>query len=117
MKLSWKVQKKPMSSAEEKLEEIKQILFPPLELQQEMSPEGDAIKFHVDHSIDSNIDAALADLYDGNNDAVVHSTLNKAVMRLHKVRKLLEAYAIFDKDAKYIIVDDGKEDEVKAADD
>jgi hypothetical protein len=30
---------------------------------------------------------------------------------------LLEAYAVFDKDAKYIIVDDGKDDEVEARED
>ena len=48
---------------------------------------------------------------------VVQSTLNKAVGRLNKARKILEAYAVFDKDAKYIIVDDGKDAEIEARED
>jgi hypothetical protein len=43
--------------------------------------------------------------------------LNKAVGRLNQVRKLLEAYAILDKDAKYIIVDDGDKEDVEARED
>jgi uncharacterized FlaG/YvyC family protein len=117
IKFPWKVEKKPQTSAELKLEELKNILFPPLELHEEISKEGDVIKYHVDYSVDSNIDAALIDLYDGNNDQVVQSTLNKAVKRLNKARKLLEAYAVFDAEAKYIIVDDGKDDEVEARED
>ena len=117
IKMPWKIEKKPLTTAEEKLEEIKQLLFPPLELQQEVSSAGDIIKFHIDYSVDSNIDAALMDLQDGHNDPVVHSTLNKAVGKLNKVRKLLEAYAVLDKDAKYIIVDDGKDDEIEARED
>lgn len=117
MKLPWKVERKPLTTAEQKLEEIKEILFPALELHEEVTPEGDIIKYHVDYSVDSNVDAALMDLYGGENDAVVQATLNKAVARLHKVRKLLEAYAVFDKDAKYIIVDDGKDAEIEARED
>jgi hypothetical protein len=117
MKFPWKVEKKPMTSAEEKLEEIKNLLFPPLELHQEMGPDGTIVKFHVDYSVDSNVDAALLDLYDGNNDSVVQSTLSKSVARLNKARKILEAYAIFDKDAKYIIVDDGEKEDVQARED
>lgn len=117
MKLPWKVERKPLTTAEQKLEEIKEILFPALELHEEVTPEGEIIKYHVDYSVDSNVDAALMDLYGGENDAVVQATLNKAVSRLHKVRKLLEAYAVFDKDAKYIIVDDGKNEDVEARED
>ena len=117
MKFPWKVEKKPLTTAEQKLEEIKEILFPPLELKEEMSEGGEVIKYHIDYSVDSNIDAALADLYDGHNDQIVQSTLNKAVARLNKARKLLEAYAQLDKDAKYIIVDNGKDDDIEARED
>lgn len=117
MKMPWKVEKekRPLTTAEEKLEEIKQLLFPQLELHEEITESGDIIKYHVDYSVDSNIDAALIDLYDGNNDSIVQSTLNKAVTRLNKARKILEAYASLDKDAKYIIVDNGKDDDIEAA--
>ena len=117
MKFPWKVEKKPLTTAEQKLEEIKEILFPPLELKEEMSEDGEVIKYHIDYTVDSNIDAALADLYDGHNDQVVQSTLNKAVARLNRARKLLEAYAQLDKDAKYIIVDNGKDDDIEARED
>lgn len=117
MKFPWKIEKKPMSTAEQKLQEIRDILFPPLELNEELDKDGSIIKFHVDYSVDSNIDAALADLYDGNNDSIVQSTLNKANQRLNKVRQVLEAYPILDIDAKYIIVDNGKENEVEARED
>ena len=119
MKFPWKVekQKHPLTDAEQKLEEIKQLLFPQLELHEEMDQDGSMIKYHVDYSVDSNIDAALIDLYDGNNDAIVQSTLSKAVSRLNKARKILEAYASLDKDAKYIIVDNGKDDDIEARED
>lgn len=121
MRFPWRVEKKkasvPPTDAEVKLEEIKQLLFPPLELHQEMGEDGQPIKFHVDHSVDSNIDAALMDLYDGNNDSVVHQTLNKAVAKLNRARKLLEAYAVLDTEAKYIIVDNGKDEDVEATED
>lgn len=115
IKFPWKVEKKPLTSADEKLEEIKNLLFPQLELHEEMGSDGIAIKYHVDYSVDSNIDAALIDLLDGNNDTIVQSTLSKAVTRLNKARKILEAYASLDKDAKYIIVDNGKDDDFEAA--
>lgn len=117
IKFPWKIKNKPLTSAEEKLEEIKTLLFPPLEVQQEVGSDGKIIKFHIDYSVDSNIDAALMDLQDGHNDPVVHSTLNKAVGRLNRARKILEAYAVLDKEAKYIIVDDGKDIDVEARED
>jgi hypothetical protein len=117
IKFPWKVEKKPLTSADEKLEEIKNLLFPQLELHQEIGSDGEIIKYHVDFSVDSNIDAALIDLYDGHNDTVVQSTLSKAVSRLNKARKILEAYASLDKEAKYIIVDNGKDDEIESRED
>jgi hypothetical protein len=71
MRLPWKIEKKPKTTAEEKLEEIKGLLFPPLKLMEEVTNSGEIIKYHIDYSVDSNIDAALIDLYDGHNDAVV----------------------------------------------
>jgi uncharacterized FlaG/YvyC family protein len=116
MKFPWKLQKEKrvLTDAETKLEEIKNLLFPQLELREEVNETGELIKFHVDYSVDSNIDAALIDLYDGNNDSIVHSTLSKAVARLNKARRILEAYAALDEDAKYIIVDNGSDDDIEA---
>lgn len=117
IKMPWKTEKTPITTAEQKLKEISDILFPPLETDQKMDENGTPIKFHVDYSVDSNIEAALADLYDGHNDEIVQSTLRKSVEKIYKVRKILEAYPIIDENIKYIIVDTGKEDYVEAAED
>ena len=112
MKMPWKVKRKSETPSDQKLEEIKQLLFPPLELREEISNDGTIIKYHIDYSVDSNIDAVLMDLQDGQNDAIAHNTLNKIVTRLNKARKLLEAYTIMSEEARYIIVDDGGDREI-----
>ena len=100
------VKRKPKTTAEEKLEQIISILYPPLKLEQE-----DGIKFHIDYGADSNLDAALADLEDGHNDPIARKTIKEVSDRLLKVRRLLEAYSQLDKDAKYVIVDNFAKDE------
>lgn len=105
MKFPWTVDKKNNTPADEKIEQIKALLFPPLKLEQELSNEGDLMKFHVDYSADSNLDAVLMDLQEGYNDEAAHKTLNDVIIRLNRVRRVLEAYAQIDPEAKYIIVD------------
>lgn len=108
----------PPTPAEEKLNQIKNILFPPLKLKQEISKDGELIKYHIDYSVDSNLDAALMDLSEGHNDQVSQKTISNVVNRLNDVRRILEAYAELDKDAKYLIVEDlGDDVDVTAADD
>lgn len=117
MKISWPftVKKKIETPSDFKLEEIKNILFPPLELKEDYSKEGDTIKYHVDYSVDMNLDAVLIDLQEGHNDSVSHNTINNVINRLMKVREILEAYRELDENAKYIIVDTGEnENEVLA---
>jgi len=117
IKFPWKIEKRPVSPAELKLKEISEILFPPYETKEDYDDNGSLIKFHVDYSVDSNIDAALSDLYDGYNDSAVQSTLKDVAERLNKVRLLLEAYPIIDTNVKYIIVNTKKAEDVEAADD
>ena len=105
MKFPWKVERKAETSAEIKLEQVKKALFPPLIVREEMTADGQVMRYHVDYSVDSNLDAALMDLQEGNNDSLTQDTINKVVARLNEVRRLLEAYAQLDKDAKYIIVE------------
>lgn len=113
MKLPWKVEKKVETPADQKLEQIKKLLFPPLELREHLDKDGSKVKFHIDYSVDSNLDAVLMDLEEGHNDPVARKTINKVVEKLNEARRLLEAYAQLDKDAKYIIVDDGAEEDVE----
>lgn len=106
MKLPWKVEKKIELPSDKKLEEIKNLLFPPLQLHEKMDNDGTRVKFHVDYSADSNLDAALMDLEDGNNDPVTQKTIRGVIDRLNEVRRMLEAYPQLNEEAKYIIVDD-----------
>jgi len=118
MKFPWTVQKKINTPAEEKIEQIKAMLFPPLKLEQELAKDGSVMKYHIDYSADSNLDAALIDLQEGHNDEVAHKTINNVIERLNNVRRMLEAYAQIDDEAKYIIVDNMERDkDVTAADD
>ena len=110
MKLPWKIEKKVNTPAEQKLEEIKSLLFPALKLEEDFSEDGTPFKYHIDYSVDSNIDAVLIDLQEGHNDEVVQKTLNSVVRKLTEARRLLEAYAEIDHNAKYIIVDTGDRD-------
>ena len=97
---------KPKTTADEKLEEIKNILFPPFKKQTEKD-----VTFLIDYSVDSNLQAAVNDLEEGHCDEIVIGTINKVVDRMIEVRKILKAYGEFDTDAKYIIVDDMPTDE------
>jgi len=103
------VKKKIETPADEKIEEIKNILFPPSSVREKYDEEQDkTIKYQVDYSIDMNLDAAIIDLQSGYNDETVINTLNDTLDRLYKVRELLEAHAEIDKNAEYIIVDSMK---------
>ena len=109
MHFPWKIVKNTHTPSDQLIENIKQLLFPQLELEIEHDPKTDYVsKFHVDYSIDSNLYAALTDLMDGNNDEITRGTIQKSIDKLNKVRKMLEAYAIIDEEAHYIIVDNDK---------
>ena len=101
---------KSKKNKDNRIEEITSILFPPLETKSYISNGGKEEKYSIDYSVDSNLDGALIDLIDGRNDEVVHKTISKAIEKLGKVRKILEAYQEIDYDSKYIIIDNGEDD-------
>lgn len=121
MKFPWKIVKVTTTPADKKLEEIANILFPPLRLESFPNKDGTVSKVHVDSSADSNLDAALIDLTDGHNDRTTQNTIKNVADRLIQVRDLLEAYSEIDSEAEYIIVDvpdnDNNFDEIIANDD
>ena len=100
---------KPKTSADEKIEQVINILFPPLDLQTDKN--GD--KFHIDYSIDTNLEAALMDLEDGHNDAASQKTIRNCTNRIIKVRQLLEAYREIHDEVKYFIADDYEENDIE----
>lgn len=107
----FKNEKKSNTPAEEKLEQIKDILFPPCKLNEEMDKDGSVFKWQVDYSVDMNLDAALTDLEEGHNDKAVHNTIRDISKRLYSVRNILDAYMELDPQAKYIMVESSKETE------
>jgi hypothetical protein len=96
------IRKKPKTTAEEKLEQVANLLFPPCG--KERLDNGDLVQ--IDYSIDTNLDAVLTDLREGYNDPVSQKTVDLCIQRLIEVRKILEAYGELDPEAKYVIVDD-----------
>ena len=100
----FKVERVPATPAEEKLDQIRNLLFPHPKLEEGVQ-DGESFKYQIDYSIDSNLYSVLSDLMDGNNDEVCHKTINSCLDTLDKVRKILEAYMEINDDAKYIIVD------------
>jgi hypothetical protein len=100
---------KPKTTADEKLEQVINILFPPLDLH--VDKNGD--KFHIDYSVDTNLEAALMDLEDGHNDAASQKTIRNVTDRILKVRRLLEAYREIDDEAKYFIADDLEDNDIE----
>ena len=103
------MKKKPVTPADEKIEQIIKLLFPPLELHTDKNGN----KFHIDYSIDTNLEAALMDLEEGHNDAASQKTIRSATNRIIKVRQLLEAYSEIDAEAKYFIADDLEENDIE----
>lgn len=110
MKFPWVIRRVPKTPAESKLEEVKQLLFPDLQLKEELDNTGNVIKYHVDYGVDSNLDAVLMDLQEGFNDAAAQKTIINIVKRLNMARKALAAEAKIHKDAKYLVVDDGSDE-------
>jgi hypothetical protein len=100
---------KPTTTADIKIEQVIKLLFPPLDLHTDKN--GD--KFHIDYSVDTNLEAALMDLEDGHNDAANQKTIRNCTDRIIKVRQLLEAYREIDNEVKYFIADDFEENDVE----
>jgi hypothetical protein len=100
---------KPKTTAEEKLEKIIDILFPPLK----SHVDKDGNKFQIDYSVDMNLDAALTDLEEGYNDETCRSTIKKVSNRLFEVRKIINVYRSLDSDTKYLLVDDMNNDDLE----
>lgn len=97
--------KEPLTTADEKLEQLKVLLFP--EPQIEM--EGD-MEFYVDSSVDMNLESVIVDLQEGHNDAACQNTLKNISDRLYKARKILQAYFEVDPNIIYVVVDDGRQE-------
>ena len=105
------VNKRVETPAEQRLEEIREILFPPHSTKEHTDPETEeTVKIQIDYSADLNLDSALYDIREGYSDEVVQKTIQDVLERLYKIRKILNAEAEIDSEAKYIIVDNKNTD-------
>lgn len=89
------------------LEKIKSIMFP--QINTHTDKEGN--KYHIDYSVDINLDSVLTDLEEGYNDEASQNTIRKVSQRLYEIRKLLNIQQELDEDAKYVLADDLSETE------
>lgn len=118
IKLPWKKSNTPQTDSDKLIQEIRSILFPPLKLESKIDSDGEKVIFHIDYSVDSNLDSVLMDLQEGYNDVTSQKTISKVISRISRVRKLLNASINIHDEAKYIIVDDMEEsDEIRATED
>lgn len=108
----FKVEKKIETPAEQRLEEIRNILFPPSDTKEAKDKDtGEIFKYQIDYSADMNLDSALYDIREGYADGPVQDTIKDISERLFKVRNILNAEAEIDQEARYIIVDNKKQDD------
>ena len=95
--------KQEQTPADVKLQQIQDILFPPVE--EQTTPDG--ATYIVDYSADINLEAALTDLEEDFNDETSRETIRKVANRLYEVRKVLDTfYDMENKKATYYVVDD-----------
>jgi len=92
---------KKKTPAEQRLAELTEILFPKPKVQ----VGADGSKYHIEYSLDYNLEGALTDLEMGHNDAVVQKTIREVVKSLGKARRLLQPREDVDEDITFFIVD------------
>jgi hypothetical protein len=100
------MKKRDRTPAEEKLDQIRDILFPPAS--HSMNEAGQ--KYMIDYSADMNLDAALTDLEEGHNDEVSQKTIRQISDRLYQVRRILRPEGLDMGEAEYLVVDDLSEE-------
>ncbi len=90
---------KPIS--DENIEKAAGLLFPPLEDFE--SPTGEA--FVVDRSIDTNLEAILQDIQDGQIDEVTVENLKACIATVITVRELFDIAESIKDQSHYLLVD------------
>jgi hypothetical protein len=95
-----------VADSDVKLKQIIDLLFPQFETK--VTDEG--LKYAIDSSIDTNIDAVVTDLQDGYLDNTCINTLEACLQRIQKVREILNPRQIMNPDIeKYILSVDKNE--------
>jgi hypothetical protein len=105
-----------ISRSDKILHEISALLFPKFEVRE---VEGE--KYSIDSSVDSNIEAVIADIQEGYVDEICVTTLKACFEKIYKVRELLRAFHEMDPDVKKYVIAMGEitspADQIEAAED
>ena len=91
------------------LEQIRNLLFPDYKL--ERLPTGEM--FHVDMSVDTNLDAVIYDLEEGTNDETARKTLRAVAEKLFKARAILMVEQEMHPDVQHIVFAQEESNEVQ----
>lgn len=92
-------------TADQKLKQIQAMLFPPLVMGEEEHPTEGTIKYLVDYSVDSNLQAVLFDLQEGVNNDVTQDSLQKILKVVSDIRKLLDVDQKVDPNFTFLVVE------------
>lgn len=92
------------------LQMVRDILYPQFKL--ERLPNGEA--FHIDQSVDTNLEAILGDLEDGINSDEARKSLRLIVKKLFRIRELLDPQQQIHPDVNHIVFAQEPEDEEDA---
>lgn len=94
--------------SDRKLQEIRDILFPPYVKR----VDGSGTVYNLDFSVDMNLEAVVSDIEDGYNDRASLNTLRNINDKLIRVRELLDVYQMLDTEAQYVLIDDSHRHDV-----
>ena len=89
------------------LEQVRDVLFPQFKL--ERLPNGEA--FHIDQSVDTNLEAILCDLEEGINNEAVQKSLRSIVKKLFLVRDILGPMQHIHPEVSHIVFAQEPEDQ------
>ena len=103
----WTLKRVPNTEADKKLEEIKNILFPPYHILEQENE-----KIAIDASVDVNLSSVLQDIQFGDVNEDLGKSLGDIIKRVERVRKLLNAYYMLDNDINYLFISTRKDEEI-----
>ena len=94
----WPFKKKQVTKEQLFLKEVSNILFPPEKIYND-----NGMKYYVDTSLDSILEAVLNDLEEGLNDETTRKNLRSVANQLYKIREILELYREIPNDANFYV--------------
>ena len=81
------------------LNEVVNMLFPPLEIHQ-----GDGKEYYVDYSIDANLIAVKQDIDDGAINEATKNSIKFCLDKLYEIRRYLNNYPELNRKIKYYVI-------------